>query len=139
MTDLTNDSAVNQWDGLFKQALIARELAYAPYSGYKVGAALLTTDGKIYRGCNVENAAYGPTMCAERVAIFKAISEGTTEFIAIAVVTANSGMPCGVCRQVMREFAPELTVIVGSTAGDYSVLSLTDLLPYSFGPEHLPR
>jgi cytidine deaminase len=128
----------NQWDDLLKQAIEARKFAYAPYSGYKVGAALLTTGGKIYHGCNVENAAYGPSMCAERVAVFKAVSEGNMDFEAIAVVTVNSGTPCGVCRQVLREFAPNLTVIIGDVKGNYQVLTLSDLLPHSFGPENLP-
>ncbi len=128
----------NQWDDLLKQAIQAREKAYAPYSNYKVGAALLTRDGKIYQGCNVENAAYSPSMCAERVAVFKAVSEGNTDFEAIAVVTVNGGSPCGVCRQVLREFAPNLTIIIGDIAGHSQVLTLSDLLPHSFGPENLP-
>jgi cytidine deaminase len=128
----------NQWDDLLKQAMQAREKAYAPYSNYKVGAALLTTDGKIFQGCNVENAAYGPSMCAERVAVFKAVSEGHTDFEAIAVVTVNSGTPCGVCRQVLREFASNMTVIIGDVEGNYQVFTLPDLLPHSFGPENLP-
>lgn len=131
-------SQTNQWDNLLKQAIEARERAYAPYSHYKVGAALLTTDGKVYTGCNVENAAYGPSMCAERVAVFKAISEGDFDFMAIAIVTVNGGTPCGVCRQVLREFAPNLTVIIGDLEGNYRVLTLPDLLPHSFGPEDLP-
>jgi cytidine deaminase len=131
-------SQTNQWDHLLKQAIEARERAYAPYSHYKVGAALLTTDGKIYQGCNVENAAYGPSMCAERVAVFKAVSEGHTNFAAIAIVTVNAGAPCGVCRQVLREFAPNLTVIIGDLEGNYQVFTLPDLLPHSFGPESLP-
>ncbi len=138
MTDLKKTSKTNQWDNLLKQAIEARENAYALYSGYKVGAALLAANGKVFKGCNVENASYGPSMCAERVAVFKAVSEGNMDFKAIAVVTANSGTPCGVCRQVLREFAPNLTVIIGSIKGDYRVLTLPDLLPYSFGPEHLP-
>ncbi len=138
MTDLKKTCKTNEWDNLLKQAIEARENAYTPYSGYKVGAALLAANGKVFKGCNVENASYGPSMCAERVAVFKAVSEGNMDFKAIAVVTANSGMPCGVCRQVLREFAPNLTVIIGSIKGDYHVLTLSDLLPYSFGPEHLP-
>jgi cytidine deaminase len=131
-------SQTNQWDHLLKQAIEARERAYAPYSRYKVGAALLTTDGKIYQGCNIENAAYGPSMCAERVAVFKAVSEGHQDFTAIAVATVNGAPPCGVCRQVLREFAPNLTVIIGDLEGNYQVLTLSDLLPHSFGPEDLP-
>jgi cytidine deaminase len=127
------------WDSLIQQAIRAGENAYAPYSNYKVGAALLTTDGKVFQGCNVENASYGPSMCAERVAVFKAVSEGYKEFQAIAVATVNGGTPCGVCRQVLREFAPNLIVIVSDVESNYQVLTLPDLLPHSFGPEHLPR
>ncbi len=127
------------WLSLIQTATQARERAHAPYSNYKVGAALLTTAGKIYSGCNVENAAYGLCMCAERTAIFKAVSEGDHDFTAIAVVTANGGSPCGSCRQVMREFAPHLTVIIADTAGNHRVTTLSELLPDSFGPEHLPN
>jgi len=129
----------NQWDELFQQAIKAREYSYSPYSHYKVGAALLTKSGKIYTGCNIENAGYTASVCAERTAIFKAASQGEREFEAIAVATSNGGAPCGVCRQVMREFAPNLTVIIGSTNGQSQVLTLPDLLPYSFGPDNLPR
>ena len=128
-----------QWDTLIQQAIQARDNAYAPYSSYKVGAALLATDGKVFQGCNVENASYGPSMCAERVAVFKAVSEGYKEFRAIAVATVNGGTPCGVCRQVLREFAPNLVVVVSNVESNYQVFTLSDLLPHSFGPEHLPR
>ena len=128
----------SQWDNLLKLAIDAREKSYSPYSHYKVGAALLTTDGKIYTGCNIENAAYTPSNCAERTAIFKAVSEGERDFAAIAVATSNGGAPCGICRQVIREFAPNLTVIVGNIEGNYHVFTLSDLLPHSFGPENLP-
>src|SRR5687768_5376069 len=97
---------------LAQAARAARERAYAPYSGYKVGAALLDKNGTIYTGCNVENAAYSSTICAERVAVTKAISEGTREFVAIAIATSNAGSPCGTCRQVMFEFAPEMVVLL---------------------------
>ena len=120
------------------QAFAAREYSYSPYSKYKVGAALLTKSGKIYTGCNIENAGYSATVCAERTAIFKAISEGETEFEAIAVATENGGPPCGICRQVIREFAAELTVIIGDGEGQSQVLTLSDLLPHSFGPKDLP-
>ncbi len=130
-------STTDQWHKLFQQAIKAREYSYSPYSQYKVGAALLTASGNVYKGCNIENATYTPSICAERTAIFKAVSEGDTDFVAIAVVTLNGGTPCGVCRQVIREFAPNLTVIFGSINGDYKVLTLSDLLPHSFGPEHL--
>ena len=127
------------WDSLIQQAIRARDNAYAPYSNYKVGAALLTTNGNIFVGCNVENASYGPSMCAERVAVFKAVSEGYKTFEAIAVVTVNGGTPCGVCRQVLREFAPNLIVVVSDVDSNHQVFTLADLLPHSFGPEHLPR
>jgi cytidine deaminase len=134
---MTDSPKTLHWDHLLQAAIEAREKSYSPYSHYKVGAALLTTSGKIYTGCNIENAAYTPSNCAERTAIFKAVSEGEREFAAIAVVTGNGGAPCGVCRQVMREFAPNLTVIIGDTQGDYQVVTLNDLLPSSFGPENL--
>ncbi len=129
---------MNTTKTLIDHALSAREKAYAPYSGYKVGAALLTADGKIYEGCNVENAAYGLCMCAERTAVFKAVSAGERDFTAIAVATENGGSPCGSCRQVLREFAPDLTVIITDAAGEHRVTTLAALLPDSFGPEHLP-
>lgn len=135
---MVNSQETPQWDNLLKLAIEAREKSYSPYSHYKVGAALLTTSGKIYTGCNIENAAYTPSNCAERTAIFKAVSEGERDFAAIAVATINGGAPCGICRQVIREFAPNLTIIVGNVEGDYQVFTLTDLLPHSFGPENLP-
>ena len=134
----TNQSKENQtWDTLIQQAIEARKNAYAPYSNYKVGAALITAEGKIYRGCNVENAAYGPSLCAERTAIVKAVSEGDRNLAAIAVVTEDGGAPCGPCRQVMREFNPNLTVIISDLQGNARVFSLPELLPESFGPENL--
>jgi cytidine deaminase len=133
-----NDPQENpQWNNLLRLATEAREKSYSPYSHYKVGAALLTTSGKIYTGCNIENAAYTPSNCAERTAIFKAVSEGERDFAAIAIMTSNGVAPCGVCRQVMREFAPDLTIIMGDTQGHYRVVTLQDLLPDSFGPENL--
>lgn len=134
---MNNLQKTSQWDDLLKLAIKARENSYSPYSHYKVGAALLTTSGKTFTGCNIENAAYTPSNCAERTAIFKAVSEGERDFAAIAVATSNSVAPCGVCRQVMREFAPNLTIILGDIKGNYRVVSLTDLLPDSFGPENL--
>ncbi|HOK40921.1 MAG TPA: cytidine deaminase [bacterium] len=124
---------------LIKKAKEAREKAYAPYSKYKVGAALLTTDGKIFTGCNVENASYGLTNCAERTAIFKAVSEGAKKFKAIAIVldTEEYGAPCGACRQVIREFGTEIDVIMATVKGKYEIMKIKDLLPYSFGPENL--
>ncbi|MCK6630500.1 MAG: cytidine deaminase [Anaerolineae bacterium] len=134
---MNNLQKTPQWDNLLKLAIKARENSYSPYSHYKVGAALLTTSGKTFTGCNIENAAYTPSNCAERTAVFKAVSEGEQDFAAIAVATSNGVAPCGVCRQVMREFAPNLTIILGDIKGNYRVVSLTDLLPDSFGPENL--
>jgi cytidine deaminase len=126
-------------DELIASAKAARELAYAPYSNFKVGAALLGKSGRVYTGCNVENAAYGPSMCAERTAIFKAVSEGEREFEAIAVVTENGVSPCGTCRQVMMEFAPDMTVFISNTRGNTRITTVRDLLPDGFTPNHLPR
>ena len=139
MPSSNRKSGNHKWETLLAQAVDIRKKSYSPYSHYKVGAALLTRSGNIYLGANIENAGYTASVCAERVAIFKAIMEDETDFVAIAVATANRGAPCGVCRQVMREFAPNLTVIIGDTTGNYQVLTLAELLPYSFGPEHLPQ
>jgi cytidine deaminase len=131
---------------LVELALEARERAYVPYSHWAVGAALLTAEGKVYLGCNIENAAYTPCNCAERTAFFKAISEGERSFAAIAVVGGPEGEPCrnycgpcGVCRQVMREFCDldDFRVVLGSSVFDPKVMSLRELLPESFGPEDL--
>jgi len=124
---------------LIANATAARERAYAPYSNFQVGAALLGKSGRVYTGCNVENAAYGPSMCAERTAIFKAVSEGEREFEAIAVVTENGVSPCGTCRQVMMEFAPDMTVIIADTQGIVRQTTVRDLLPDGFTPNQLPR
>ncbi len=126
-------------DQLIASAAAARERAYAPYSNFKVGAALKGKSGRVYAGCNVENAAYGLSMCAERTAIFKAVSEGEREFEAIAVVTENGVSPCGSCRQVMMEFAPDMAVIIADTQGRTRVTTVRDLLPDGFTPEHLPK
>ena len=140
MTSPKKIAASQQWRELVDQAIVAREYAYTPYSHYKVGAALLTKTGQIYQGCNIENAGYTPSVCAERTAIFKAVSEGQQEFSAIAVATVNGVAPCGVCRQVLREFAsPGLIILLGDLEGNYEVLTLADLLPHSFGPENLPH
>ncbi len=125
---------------LISAALQARRHAYAPYSHYPVGAALLTKDGKVYTGVNVENAAYPSGMCAERVAVFKAVSEGQREFEAVVVATENGGTPCGACRQVLAEFGLDMAVVVVNGNGDVVLeTTLANLLPASFGPEHLPR
>ncbi len=124
-------------DALVKAARQARERAYAPYSKYRVGAALLTQDGSIITGCNVENAAYPACICAERVAIAKAVSEGKREFAAIAVVTTNGGTPCGVCRQVMAEFAPSMLAIIADEKKIVAEYPVSDLIPHYFGAEDL--
>ena len=118
--------------------------SYSPYSGYKVGAALLCKDGTVYQGCNIENAAYGPPNCAERTAIFKAVYDGQREFEAIAVCGGKDGVitgafpPCGVCRQVMREFCGDDFKILMVGADGYESLTLSQLLPHSFSPsEHM--
>jgi cytidine deaminase len=122
---------------LVQLAQAARKNAYAPYSHYDVGAALLTTAGQVFTGCNVENAVYPMVTCAERTAIVKAVSEGQREFVAIAIATRNGGSPCGACRQVMREFAPHLRVLLADDAGRVRQFTLDQLLPDSFGPESL--
>ena len=130
-------------DKLIKAALTARETAYSPYSHYQVGAALLTEDGDIFAGGNIENASYGATNCAERTVIFKAVSEGKKRFQAIAIAGGMEGKlpvdyayPCGICRQVMAEFAgPDFIVIVVKDISDYREYKLCELLPYSFGGE----
>lgn len=126
-----------QRDELIEAACAAREQSYAPYSKYRVGAAILTTDGRMFTGVNVENAAYGASMCAERTAVFKAVSEGAREIIAAAVCTANGGSPCGSCRQVMAEFAGDIPVWMSDSAGNVREMSLHALLPEHFGPHSL--
>ncbi len=131
---------------LIDSALEARKNAYAPYSGYYVGAALLCSGGDIVTGCNVENASYGATNCAERTAVFKAVSEGKQRFNAIAIAggkereqASDYAYPCGVCRQVLREFcvSEDMIVIVCRSRDDYKQMTLAELLPNSFGPENL--
>lgn len=135
----------HQIQELIRAAFSARKFAYTPYSHFQVGAALLTTGGKVYTGCNIENAGYTPTNCAERTALFKAVSEGERTFSAIAVVGSMQGTvntlvtgPCGVCRQALYEFGgPQLVVIMARTEEDYIVTTLGELLPYGFGPANL--
>lgn len=127
---------------LIKQALEAREKAHAPYSKYKVGAALLGRSGTIYTGCNVENASYGLTVCAERIAFFKAISEGEKDFSGIAVATPNGAPPCGACLQVMAEFVEDFSsfqVILVSAEGESKILTLRELYPFGFTSRFLWR
>lgn len=129
---------------LCRAAIAAMEKSYSPYSGYRVGAALLTASGTVYTGCNVENASYTPTICAERTAIFKAVSEGERSFAALAVVGGKDGVisgafpPCGVCRQVMAEFCtPDFPVLVVTGEDTHTVYTLSELLPSGFSPAHL--
>jgi cytidine deaminase len=123
---------------LIALAARVRERAYAPYSRYAVGAALLAKSGQVYTGCNVENAVYSLTICAERAALFKAVSEGERDFEAIAVVTANGGTPCGSCRQVLAEFGLDIRVLIATPQKAISEYSVSELLPGAFGPQHLP-
>lgn len=133
---------------LIKLAIEARQDAYTPYSKYKVGAALLTKSGKIYKGCNIECAAYSACTCAERTALLKAVSEGDSEFVAIAVVGgaetetnnfSSYASPCGVCRQYLREFCDpkNMKVIIAKNLDDMKIFTLEEILPMSFGPDNL--
>ena len=125
---------------LMELAKEGREKAYVPYSKFKVGAALLTTDGKVYKGCNIENSGYSMTNCAERTAMFKAVSEGERDFAAIAIVADTEGpcSPCGACRQVISEFcAPNMPVYLTNMKGDVQETTVKELLPGAFSPEDL--
>ncbi len=130
---------------LIQKALEARQMAYAPYSHYLVGAALLTEDGSVYQGGNIENASYGATNCAERTAVFKAVSDGKRRIKAIAVTGGMEGadpadyaFPCGICRQVLREFGTgDMTLIVAKNVTDYREFGLEELLPFGFGGESI--
>jgi cytidine deaminase len=123
---------------LIEAAMKVRHQAYAPYSHYEVGAALLTSSGRIYLGCNVENAAYPTTICAERVAVFSAVADGSRQFEAIVVATVNGGSPCGSCRQVLAEFGLKTLVICVDDQGQVTLESdVAGLLPGAFTPEHL--
>ena len=137
---------MNRYEELIEMAFEARKLSYAPYSRFQVGAALLGKNGVVYKGCNIENAGYSATNCAERTAFFNAIMDGQKEFEAIAIVGGAERAseldycaPCGVCRQVMREFcAPEsFEIIVAKSTREYKVYTLAELLPESFGPANL--
>lgn len=131
------------YTNLVKQAIQARTMAYAPYSGFKVGAALLASDGTVYTGCNVENASYGATVCAERVAFFKAVSEGKLSFSALAIAGGREAVsttpPCGMCRQVLAELCgAEMPVLLADTdSGAYTQTTLGALLPLAFGNQNL--
>lgn len=134
---MTNGSSPKE--DLIALALEAREKAYAPYSRFPVGAALLAESGQVYTGCNVENASYGLSICAERVALFKAVAAGERHFEALAVVTETMATPCGACRQVLAEFGEdELQIIVADPEGQMEIYTLGELLPASFTSKHLP-
>ena len=126
-------------DELKATAVAMLDRAYCPYSHFAVGAALECADGTVFTGCNIENAAYSPGICAERTAVAKAVSEGHSDFIRIVIAgrSADFCVPCGVCRQVLREFAPGIEVICLNGKGEEKVFTLSELLPYSFGPEFL--
>lgn len=132
---------------MIERAIGQLQFSYTPYSHFKVGAALLTKEGRIYTGCNIENAAYSPTNCAERTAFFKAVSEGERAFEAICIVGGKDGVlteyaaPCGVCRQVMMEFCDpdEFQIILAVSKEQYEIFTLRDLLPKGFGPANLER
>ena len=121
-----------EWRALLAAALGVREHAHAPYSEFAVGAALRTASGRIFEGCNVENASYGLTVCAERVAMWKAISEGDHDFCELVVVTEPGGMPCGACLQVMNEFVEDMAILIADTNGHAWLTSLRALLPHAF-------
>lgn len=120
-------------------AVTMLDRAYCPYSHFAVGAALECADGTVFTGCNIENAAFSPTICAERTAVAKAVSEGHTDFVRIVVAGRCESfcVPCGVCRQVLREFAPDMEIICLNNKGEEQVFTLSELLPHSFGPEFL--
>ena len=124
---------------LMRLAKEAMTRAYAPYSKCYVGAALLTKSGEVFTGCNIENASFGPTICAERTAVAKAVSEGHRDFVRIVIAGRSRELcvPCGVCRQVLREFAPNIEIICLNGAGEERTFTLEELLPHSFGPEYL--
>ena len=125
------------YDDLIAKAMEARKKAHAPYSRFAVGAALLARSGRVYTGCNVENASYGLSICAERTAVFKAVSEDERDFEAIAVVTDKGVTPCGACRQVLMEFGEDILVIAADETGGYRVFGLQELLPEAFNSEDL--
>lgn len=127
-----------EWQELIAAARGARERAYAPYSRFAVGAALRTADGGILTGCNIENASSGLTVCAERVAVWRAIEQGNRQWTALAVVTDGGAMPCGACRQVLVEFAPDLPVAAVDLEGRARLTTVRELLPWPFRPEDLP-
>lgn len=131
---------------LIKRAMKAREYSYSPYSNFSVGAAILTESGNIYTGCNIESVSYTPTICAERVALFKAVSEGEREFKMLALIggpkngekkTEQIVSPCGVCRQMLYEFGRDMKIVMADSVERYEVRTIEELLPYGFGPDNL--
>lgn len=135
---MQNNGMEPEWIELVQAAVDVRQRSYSPYSRYAVGAALLTRTGKIFAGANVENAVLPLTNCAERTAVFAAVSAGEKDFVAISVVTENAGTPCGSCRQVLAEFGLDIKVIIANTAGEITqVLTVADLLPSAFTPADL--
>jgi len=137
---VTKTTTDKQIAALVNTAIEASHRAYVPYSHYPVGAALRAKDGTVYGGCNIENSSYSVTVCAERTALFKAVSDGKREFDAIIVVTDNGGSPCGVCRQALFEFAPDLRVVIADMQGQiHHDVPLRELLVYGFGPKSLER
>ncbi len=130
---------MSDYEKLIESAAAVRELAFAPYSNFKVGSAVKTRDGRIFTGCNVESASYGLTVCAERVAIWKAVSEGETDFTAIAVVADTEKLtpPCGICRQIIWEFCGDVPVTLANLRGDNETLSISELLPRAFDTKFL--
>lgn len=131
---MSNEISIEQ---LVQHSIEARQKAYAPYSHYWVGAAVLTKSGEVITGCNVENASYGATICAERVALTRAVAEGKRDFVAMAVATRDGGTPCGICRQVMAELGLEMTVYITDEHGEFWTTSVKQLLPNSFDPASL--
>jgi cytidine deaminase len=132
---------VTSYKTLLRHARSAQQHSFSPFSRFRVGAALLTAGGRVYKGCNVENSSYGLTMCAERTALFKAISEGERKFRAIALATDEKGFttPCGACRQVMMDLAGNIDVIMSDGSGEIKIVKMLDLLPHPFGAKNLKR
>lgn len=125
---------------LIEKAILAREKSYSPYSKFKVGASVLMEDGQIYSGCNIENASYSPTVCAERTAIFKGVSEGNRKILKIAIIGSSEyTYPCGVCRQVIKEFESDTVIIIANSINDYKEYKLEELFPHGFGPKDLNK
>ncbi len=129
------------YKALAKKAAAARKHSYSPYSGFRVGAALLTRSGKVYTGCNVEISSFALTLCAERTALFKAMSEGERQFLAIAVATDEDGFtsPCGACRQVIMDLAGDIDFVMTNKNGEARVLKMSELFPYPFGPKNFRK